>query len=177
MLWRHGVRIDLGTFPEDSSSNAYYVNSRGQVVGTSEDRAHMLLGVGEHAFLWEDGGPMVNLNTLIPAGSSLALTYAVAINDDGVIAGFGVPPGVPPEDYEIQGHAYILIPCDEDHPGIKDCDYTMVDVAAAQSGVLAPRPSAVTQQTTSLPAQTGNSLRNRLMQRYRLPGQRPVPRG
>jgi probable HAF family extracellular repeat protein len=130
VLWRHGVQIDLGTFSEDSSSNAYYVNSRGQVVGTSEDRAHMLMGVGEHAFLWEDGGPMVDLNTLIPAGSSLTLTYAVAINDRGVIAGFGVPPGVPPEDYEIQGHAYILIPCDEHYPGVEGCDYSMVDAAA-----------------------------------------------
>ena len=45
---------------------------------------------------------MVDLNTLIPAGSSLALTYAVAINNDGMIAGFGVPPGVPPEDYEFR---------------------------------------------------------------------------
>lgn len=60
ILWRNGVMIDLGTLPGDSSSNAYYVNSRGQVVGTSEDRQHMLMGVGEHAFLWEDGGPWSN---------------------------------------------------------------------------------------------------------------------
>lgn len=91
---------DLGTLPGGSSSHAYFVNDRGQVVGTSEDRAHMLIGVGEHAFLWEDGGPMVDLNSLIPAGSSLQLTYAVAINDRGEIAGFGVSPGVPPEKYE-----------------------------------------------------------------------------
>jgi probable HAF family extracellular repeat protein len=117
VLWRHGVMIDLGTFPEDTSSNAYFVNLRGQVVGTSEDRAHMVIGVGEHAFLWENGGPMVDLNTLIPAGSSLQLTYAVAINERGEIAGFGVPPGVLPEEYETKGHAYILIPCDDDHPG------------------------------------------------------------
>jgi len=111
VLWTHGVINDLGTLPGDSSSNAYFVNDRGQVVGTSEDRAHMLIGVGEHAFLWEGGGPMVDLNSLIPAGSSLQLTYAVAINNRGEIAGFGVPPGVPPEKYETEGHAYILIPC------------------------------------------------------------------
>jgi probable HAF family extracellular repeat protein len=133
VLWSHGVTIDLGTFPEDTSSNAYKVNSSGQVVGTSEDRAHMLIGVGEHAFLWEDGGPMVDLNSLVPPGSSLQLTYAVAINDRGEIAGFGVPPGVPPEDYETQGHAYILIPCDGKHSGVEGCDYSLVEGTAAVS--------------------------------------------
>ena len=153
VLWRQGVQIDLGTFPEDSSSNAYYVNSRGQVVGTSEDRAHMLMGVGEHAFLWEDGGPMVDLNTLVPAGSSLTLTYAVAINDNGVIAGFGVPPGVPPEDYEIQGHAYVLIPCEDDHPNLVGCDNSMVDASVTN----ASRPEA----RVELPPGTNHGPRQR----------------
>jgi len=133
VLWKHGALIDLGVLPGDSSGNAYYANSRGQVVGTSEDRQHMLIGVGEHAFLWEDGGPMVDLNTLIPPGSSLTLTYAVAINDNGVVVGFGVPPGVPPEEYETKGHAYILIPCDEEHPGVEGCNYRMVDVNVANA--------------------------------------------
>ena len=137
VLWRHGVMTDLGTFPEDSSSNAYFVNSRGQVVGTSEDRAHMVIGVGEHAFLWEDGGPMVDLNTLIRAGSSLQLTYAVAINERGEIAGFGVPPGVPPEEYETKGHAYILIPCDEEHPGV--CENEASDVTASPRAKQSPK--------------------------------------
>lgn len=91
----------------------------------------MLIGVGEHAFLWENGGPIVDLNTLIPPGSSLQLTYAVGINDAGEIVGFGVPSGVPPEDYETQGHAYVLIPCDENHPGVEGCDYDLVDADGA----------------------------------------------
>ena len=131
MWWRHDTAIDLGAFPEDRSSNAYNVNSHGQVVGTSEDRAHMLIGVGEHAFLSENGGPIVDLNTLIPPGSSLQLTYAVGIHDAGEIVGFGVPSGVPPEDYETQGHAYVLIPCDENHPGVEGCDYDLVDADGA----------------------------------------------
>jgi len=141
VLWRHGVMIDLGTFPEDTSSNAYYVNSRGQVVGTSEDRAHMVIGVGEHAFLWENGGPMVDLNTLIPAGSTLQLTYAVAINDRGEIAGFGVPPGVLPEEYETKGHAYILLPCDDDHPRV--CDDEGREAGASSRAAPSPRVEAV----------------------------------
>jgi probable HAF family extracellular repeat protein len=127
VLWRHGHQIDLGALPGETNSNAYNVNSRGAVVGTSEDRAHMLIGVGEHAFLWEGNGPMVDLNTLIQPGASLQLTYAVAINDRGEIAGFGVPPGVLPEEYETKGHAYVLIPCDDDHPKVDGCDYGQGD--------------------------------------------------
>jgi probable HAF family extracellular repeat protein len=145
VLWRHGRLIDLGTFPEDTSSNDY-VNSRGQVVGTSEDGAHMVIEVGEHAFLWEGNGPMVDLNTLIPAGSSLQLTYAVVINDRGEIAGFGVAPGVPPENHETEGHAHILIPCDENHPNLEGCDYSMADADACA------RPAAHEPPTQMAPA-------------------------
>lgn len=144
VLWRHGHQIDLGAFPEDTNSNAYNVNSRGQVVGTSEDRAHMLIGVGEHAFLWEGNGPMVDLNTLIQPGVSLQLTYAVAINDRGEIAGFGVPPGVLPEDYETKGHAYVLIPCDEDHPHVDECNYERVDADVKSAVRLEPRGASGT---------------------------------
>ncbi len=162
VLWRHGRMIDLGTFPEDTSSNAYYVNSRGQVVGTSEDRAHMVIGVGEHAFLWEGNGPMVDLNTLIPAGSSLQLTYAVAINDHGEIAGFGVAPGVPPENYETEGHAYILIPCDENHPNLEGCDYSMADADAHARPAAheAPSPMAPATSWRYKNRVTGNLVRS-----------------
>jgi probable HAF family extracellular repeat protein len=113
VLWKNGKMIDLGVLPDDSCSNAYYVNSHRQVVGTSESRELCSMGVGQHAFLWQQGGPMVDLNTLISPGSNLQLTYAVAINDRGEIAGFGVPPACAPRDYEQCGHAYVLIPCGE----------------------------------------------------------------
>jgi hypothetical protein len=72
-----------------------------------------------------------DLNSLISPGASLQLTYAVGINDAGEIVGFGVPTGVPPEDYETQGHAYILTPCDENHPDVEGCDYSLMDADAA----------------------------------------------
>ena len=112
----------------------------------------MLIGVGEHAFLWEGNGPMVDLNTLIPAGASLQLTYAVAINDRGEIAGFGVPPGVLPEEYETKGHAYILIPCDEEHPKLEGCDYGRGD-----GDVEPAEPSAGTASRTAMPESVGSS--------------------
>jgi len=113
VLWKNGQKIDLGVLPGDSCSNAYFVNSHGQIVGASESLELCTLPepVGQHAFLRVPGGPLRDLNTLIPNESSLDLTYAVAINDRGEIAGFGVPPGCEPQDVETCGHAYMLIPC------------------------------------------------------------------
>ena len=131
VLWRHSGKsmIDLGVLPGDSCANAYYVNNRGQVVGTSENMGLCLVPTGEHAFLWESGGPMVDLNTLIPSGASLALTFAFSINDRGEIIGVGVPSGCTPDNIDFCGHAFVLMPCDEDHPGVDGCDYSTVDAA------------------------------------------------
>jgi probable HAF family extracellular repeat protein len=174
VLWTHGVINDLGTLPGDSSSNAYFVNDRGEVVGTSEDRAHMLIGVGEHAFLWENGGPMIDLNSLIPASSSLQLTYAVAINDRGEIAGFGVPPGVPPEKYETEGHAYILVPCDENHAdseGCEDRDVGPTSAKAPNSTGSAVAPDLLTlKQGEAERASATDGLREGLAHRYHVFG-------
>jgi hypothetical protein len=109
---------------------------------------------------------MVDLNTLIPAGSSLQLTYAVAINDRGEIAGFGVPPGVLPEEYETKGHAYILLPCDDDHPGIEGCDYTLVNENALSIPVAV---RAVSAQERALPPGRRNT-------RSHFPGPRTLER-
>ena len=132
-LWKRGVMTDLGTLAGDSCSNAYYVNSRGQVVGTSEDTTLCAIPTGEPAFLWEDGGPMVDLNSLIPPNASLELTFAFAINDSGEIVGTGLPSGCAPDQIEFCGHAFVLIPCDEKHPGIEGCDYSMVEARAVAS--------------------------------------------
>ena len=58
-----------------SDSFAEYVN---QVVGASR----LSLETGElRAFLWENGGPLIDLKTLIPADSALNLVGAERIND------------------------------------------------------------------------------------------------
>ena len=177
VLWKNNgtVMIDLGVLPGDACANAYYVNPADQVVGTSENDELCQVPTGEHAFLWENGGPMVDLNSLIPAGSSLQLTFAFAINGRGEIIGVGLPVGCAPQDVDLCGHAFVLIPCDGDHSNVQSCDYSMVDAPVAQRNNSEPRPLAVTQPSTSSPAPTVNQLRNRFMQRYRLPGKR-LPR-
>jgi hypothetical protein len=44
------------------------------------------------AFLWEKGGGMIDLNSLISSGSQLYLTDAEGINDQGEIAGTAFDP-------------------------------------------------------------------------------------
>lgn len=90
-LWKHGAMTDLGNL--GLTSFAFAINSEGQVVG------HSKINDGTfRAFLWESGGPMVDLNTLILSNSSLLLTDAEDINDRGEIAGLGVPTGCQPGD-------------------------------------------------------------------------------
>jgi len=104
-LWQPGMTTlqDLGTIGKGVYSQGNAINSSGQVVGASVDPGGI-----SRAFLWENGGPMVDLNTLIPPNSALKLRTALAINDRGEIAGIGVPTGC--LNFEECGHAFVLIP-------------------------------------------------------------------
>jgi len=172
VLWRkNGAEmIDLGVLPGDSCANAYYVNSRGQVVGTSENSDLCRIPTGEHAFLWENDGPMIDLNSLILPSSSLQLVFAFAVNDEGEIVGVGTPPGCTPDNNNPCSHAYVLIPCDDDHPNVEGCDYSMLD--AAEAAAQRP-PLAILPNMDSL-VRTVNPSQNWFRQRYRMLGQRPV---
>ena len=125
-LWSTTVITDLGTVDSDPCSRGYGINSRGQVVGGSSDCTLFL-----HAFLWENADPAIDLNTLVAPGAGLTMTIAGYINDQGEIAGAGYPTGCTPQDEDLCTHAYVLIPCDEHHPGIEGCDYSLVDASAA----------------------------------------------
>jgi probable HAF family extracellular repeat protein len=132
-LWRKGVATELGHLEGDCDSEAVALNSRSQVVGYSVACDFS----SQRSFLWENGS-MVDLNTLIPPDSGLKLVEALAINDRGEIAGGGHPPGC--QHDASCGHAYVLIPCDEGHPGIGGCDYSMVEVP--QNAVMPAPPRA-----------------------------------
>lgn len=151
--WRHGVKTDLGPPPGDICTNAFGINSEGQVVGTS--------GVCQgavHAVLWENGRA-IDLNTVIRANSNLQLVYALSINDRGEIAGLGVPPGVAVQDVESLGHAFLLIPADRDRDDDQDEDTTKADSSqdqqsheAGQSNTMSPtvpRINTVTGETVA----------------------------
>ena len=81
---------------------------------------------------------MVDLNTLLASGSDLTLTEALFINDAGEIAGNGVLQNG-------DADAFVLIPCDENHPGVDGCDYSLVDASATA----ADRPTPTQKPTTA----------------------------
>jgi probable HAF family extracellular repeat protein len=154
LLWRHGVKTDLGNLGLTSFAQA--INSAGQVVG------HSKINDGSfRAILWEDGGPMIDLNTLVSPGSGLVLTDGIYINDRGAIAGAGVLSNG-------DAHAYLLIPdgdCDDDCEG---------RIAASQTATL--QSPAATERQIESPTEVINKVRNSLAQHYRFPGQRSAPR-
>jgi len=129
-LWRDGVATDLGNLG-GCFSFSQAINSKSQIVGG----AFSCDGTVVEAFLWEEGS-ILDLNTLIPSGSSLQLAVARNINDRGEIVGDGVPPGAPTNSFA--DHGFLLIPCDENHPNIESCDYTLVEESATATVSTSP---------------------------------------
>jgi len=115
VLWKDGAIIDLGNVAGDICSAANSINSSGEIVGFSSTDCN----IENHAFLSESGGPVVDLQTLVPPGTGVTLTNALLINDRGEIAA-----------RDVLGDAILLIPCDENHRDVEGCDYSMVDAPA-----------------------------------------------
>jgi probable HAF family extracellular repeat protein len=141
-LWKDGVMVSLGTLVGDPCSQAISINSRGQVVGSSVTAANCFSDSGR-AFLWEHGGPMIDLNTFVPAGLGLTLTQGAYINDRGEILATGAFP-------DGDTRAVLLIPCDAEHGDLEDCQ----DESAGGGGVVrqAPASRSVVGATPHLPA-------------------------
>ena len=148
-FWKNGVMIDIGTIKEDVCSIAHFINSKGQVVGTSGCTEE---GFEVHGFLWQPGGSIIDLNDFVPPGSDLRVTDGETINDRGEIAGSGL---LPNGDF----HAVVLIPCDDEHGDGVGCQ----DAA----GAARINSASATRTHSRLTPETLSALRNRLFRRYR----------
>ena len=164
VLWRknggHWQKSTLSTVTDNAFSGS--INASEQVVGD--------VGTNSSApFLWEDGGPIVDLNTLVPPGSGLQLIEAHQINDRGEIA-------IGALDASGNNHAVLLIPCDEDHPGVEGCDYSLVDSARLQQSAApaAQRPAAGNPRSR-MPAGMLDRFRSRGGQQTPFSGTVPAP--
>lgn len=143
-VWKSGRMIDLGTVGDDISSNAFWINNRGQIVGQSWFFDGQQT-TASHAFLWEKGGPMVDLNTLVSNSSDLYLTEANYITDEGIIVANGLLPNG-------DGRAAILIP--------------ESDSRASEHRVAPSRPMAVDQSRAFTP-EMSSTLAKRMKQHAR----------
>jgi probable HAF family extracellular repeat protein len=160
-LWSHGKGIkDLGTLADYPLSSAVDINASGQVLGVAFNNDFTKTS----GFLWENGGRLVDLNSLIPPGSDLQLASPETINDRGEIAGNGL-------DADGNQHAFLMIPCSEDCGDTDGRENISQQIIAAKPG---PAHVARSVSTRTQPNPTRrvmpSELRARLARRYLLPG-------
>ena len=159
-VWKNGTMTNLGSLNGYACSLGEHINSRGQIVGIASAGCTFHEGDG-HAVLWESDGSIIDLNDVVSPGSGLTLFEPGFINDNGEIIGKG-----PLANGDIR--TFLLIPCDENHPNVEGCDYSMVDAPAA-----APQTSPAVHDASSRPLP--RSLMRR-MNRYRFSGRVFSPR-
>ena len=88
-LWTSATGMqDLGTLPGDNISAGLGMNNLGDIAGASIAGPDPLSGVPK-AVVWHHG-IITDLNTVVPADTSLFLLTAFMINDAGQVAGFGL---------------------------------------------------------------------------------------
>jgi len=95
VLWGTSVAVDLGTLG-GKGAIAYSINNSGIITGMSYDKDG-----NQKAFIWYQG-LMVDLNSYLTSGDGWVLTYARAINDKGLITGYGT--------YQGQMTAFLMTP-------------------------------------------------------------------
>ena len=164
-LWRQGKKIKdlgVGALADFPLTFAVDINASGQVLGVAFNNDFSKAS----GFLWEDGGPLVDLDSLIPPGSDLQLAFPETINDRGEIAGNGI-------DADGNQHAFLLIPCGEDCGDTDGGENASQHVSAAQPGpARVASPAITTTQPNPAPRAMPAGLRARLARRYLIPALR-----
>jgi probable HAF family extracellular repeat protein len=155
-VWKNGVMTDLGLLYADTAGTAYSVNARDQAVGVTVPCTKVNFDDGcdgpvFHSFLWENGS-MVELQSIVLPGSGITLSCAACeigaynINDSGEITGQGVLS-------DGNSRVILLIQCDENHPDLEGCDYSLVDAdnVTKTDPAYATRPTSAPTGANSVP--------------------------
>ena len=159
-VWSAGRMTDIGTIGGDPCSNAFYINARGQVVGTTADCHGTIL----HSFVWENG-TFTDLGAQVLPGTDFAAIEPVGINDAGEIIGNGIL---------LNGdvHAVLLKPDGDCDRGCETWMAAQVNVTAAQQKT----STSVTALYESQPTTILERSRSQMRQRYYILRQAAAPR-
>ena len=114
---------------------------------------------------------MVDLNNLVN-DADMTLGFPTGINDRGEITGLGLLANG-------DTHAYLLIPCDENHPNIEGCDYSTVDESAsvtAASSMTIKNPTTPNPPFSGMVNPTMRFFGHRTIPVYRNLGVKPRPK-
>ena len=107
---------------------------------------------------------MIDLNTLIPAGSNFQLIDAYNINDRGEILVQALPLGEQPMEGVQLGHLALLVPCSGDEASCSDSsDPSAVAVANSITLTGTANRSGIIQRSAA-------EWRAQLAKRYHMPG-------
>jgi probable HAF family extracellular repeat protein len=153
---------DLGVIAGYAQSSAEGINSRGQIVGClTNDPSGNCSPNDSAASLWENGD-MADLNTLVPPHLGIQLTGSDDyINDRGEIVTTGTLSNG-------DTHAFLLIPCDDNHDDGGDCEDNAEGATATAQSSSTPvtqNPTRMTEGTSSTNDRIGGA-RGRLGRRY-----------
>lgn len=130
-VWTHGQLFDLGALAPGGCSEAESVNSHLQVVGLNWTDCNFD-DSSLRAVISERGGPLVDLNTLIPPNSGVQLRNASIINDRGEIVAVAF--------FDDGSHApVLLVPCEDNA-----CENSGAPPQAVRQTFATPTPSAET---------------------------------